>query len=237
MEERAWPLRRRGNGDGALQQTKDGRGRATVGPAGAKGARQREYPSGPTRAAVSRSAPEAPGPGSGLGCGRGYSRCRVGTAAAVGGLPASAGCPRSRHRTGPCGPRTSRAAQSSWAQARAALGLPLGRLDTANVQPRDRTTANTGAQLQPSDLRKHTGVNVQERPALDYGSRGCRFESCRAHYKTAGQRGRSESGGPLFAPRTATAMIKLFRQVPREAPGVVAGGAASRRRTPALPRS
>ena len=35
----------------------------------------------------------------------------------------------------------------------------------------------------------------------------------------------------------ATVMIKLFWQVPREAPGVVTGGAASRRRTPVQPRS
>ncbi len=63
--------RRRSNGDGALHQTKDGRWRATVDLGWANCARQRKYPSGPTKAAVSRSALEAPGPGRGLGWGHG----------------------------------------------------------------------------------------------------------------------------------------------------------------------
>lgn len=48
--------RRRSNGDGAVYQTKDRTWRATVGLNWANGTRQRKYLSGPTKAAVSRSA-------------------------------------------------------------------------------------------------------------------------------------------------------------------------------------
>lgn len=48
--------RRRSNGDGAVYQTKDSRWRATVDLGWADGTRQREYLSGPNKAAVSRSA-------------------------------------------------------------------------------------------------------------------------------------------------------------------------------------
>lgn len=48
--------RRRSNGDGAVYQTKNRRWCATVGLNWAYGTRQRKYLSGPTKAAVSRSA-------------------------------------------------------------------------------------------------------------------------------------------------------------------------------------
>ena len=72
---------------------------------------------------------------------------------------------------------------------------------TAPIQPSRRLEADVGGHLRNADLQVCTSADVPGRPDVDYGSRGCRFESCRAHFIAAGRhrfrRDADQSGMPL----------------------------------------
>jgi hypothetical protein len=89
---------------------------------------------------------------------------------------------------------------------REAAGAPR----TAPVQPSEQSRTDTSGRLGNVDLRLCTSADQSGRPALDYGSRGCRFESCRAHTKSPAHRPAARSPG-----RRAAGSQQRWQQVGR----------------------